>query len=502
MEKLDPIPFKGDYINGEFVTAAKPTGSFTKSSPANLSEEVLHVDYHYDHVDQACESARRAFLEWSEWPMAQRIDCLNKVKDIYLKKQEQFAEVIARETGKPLWEALTEVKAVIGKFAITFDHSLKLIEEQTIKAALPGVDGVVRYRPRGVMAVIGPFNFPGHLPNGHIVPALVTGNTVVFKPSEETPATGQFMAECFHEAGVPQGVLNLVQGPGETGRRIVCHKDVDGILFTGSYDVGLKIKQQTLNDYWKIHALEMGGKNATIIWDDADIEKAVYESTIGAFISAGQRCSCTSRVFVHKDVVDQFTDSFYEHAKKLEIGHWKNNPFMGTLINNKAVDTYLRFQDIALREGCDRIMRGKSLDVGVKGHYVTPSIYRVKEFDPKSVYQNTEIFGPNLAIHTVDNLDDAIEMNNSSGYGLSMALFTKQEELYKRALSRAKVGLLNWNRTTNGASSRLPFGGRGKSGNDRPTAHFAVYYCTVPVASLEDSTDFDKDKVFPGMNWN
>jgi succinylglutamic semialdehyde dehydrogenase len=245
----------------------------------------------------------------------------------------------------------------------------------------------------------------------------------------------------------------------------------------------------------------MGGKNSTIIWEDADLEKAIYESLIGAFLSTGQRCSCTSRIFVHKKIANQFIDQFYSKTKKLSIDHWSQNPFMGPLINEKSLDTYVRFQDIAVREGAEKIMRGKALEREVPGYYVAPSIYKVKEYSENSVYQNTEIFAPNVAIYDIDEIDTAIDINNASGYGLSMAIFSQQRENYERCLQRAKVGLLNWNRTTNGASSLLPFGGYGKSGNDRPSAHFAVYYCTAPVASLEDATTFDAKKTLPGMNW-
>lgn len=501
MTVFEPIIYKGDFIGGEFVLPNSKSGSFTNVSPSNLNEEVITVEFQNDHVDQACEAAQKAFREWSEWKMTDRMNVLNKVKDLFVQKEELIATTIARETGKPLWESTTEAKALVGKFKVTFEHSLELIKEVEIEKALPNVNGYIRYRPRGVFAVLGPFNFPGHLPNGHIVPALVTGNTVVFKPSELTPATGQIMAECYREAGVPAGVFNLVQGLAETGRRLVSHKKVDGILFTGSYQTGLKISEATINDYWKIRALEMGGKNSTVVWSDADMDKAVYESIIGVYMSTGQRCSCTSRIFVHKDKSNEFTERFYQQAKKLSIGHWSQNPFMGPLISEKSMDTYIRFQDIATREGCEKIMRGKALDLENKGFYVTPSIYKVPRYSKESTYQNTEIFGPNAALYEISELDEAIEITNGSGYGLSMAIFSQDRKNYEQCLKRSKVGLLNWNRTTNGASSRLPFGGTGKSGNDRPSAHFAVYYCTVPVASLEDPNPFDPNKTLPGMNW-
>ena len=499
MSALDPIVYKGNYIDGEFVI---PNGSgFSNVSPANLDETVIEIKTDNAHVDQACESAQRAFKEWSELKISQRMEVLNKVKEVFASKEKEFATVIARETGKPLWETTTEAKALVGKFNVTFDYSMKLIEEVEIENALPSVNGYIRYRPRGVFAVLGPFNFPGHLPNGHIVPALITGNCVVLKPSELTPATAQLMAECYHEAGIPKGVFNLIQGGGEIGRRLVSHKKIDGVLFTGSYETGLKITESTVQDYWKIRALEMGGKNSTIVWKDADLDKAVYESILGGFLSAGQRCSCTSRIFLHKEIAQEFTSRFYEQAKKLSIGHWSENPFMGPVISQKSLDTYVRFQDIAVREGSEKIMRGKAWEGSHKGYYVTPSIYKVNNYDPKSTYQNTEIFAPNVALYEINDLDQAVQITNESGYGLSMAIFTKEKENYELCLNRAKVGLLNWNRTTNGASSKLPFGGYGKSGNDRPSAHFAVYYCTRPVASLEDPTPFDPAKVLPGMNW-
>ncbi|MCB0390168.1 MAG: succinylglutamate-semialdehyde dehydrogenase [Bdellovibrionales bacterium] len=499
---MQTIEFKGDYIDGEFVKLPKADGSWKIHSPANKKDLVTEMSFSYSHIEQACLAAKKAYREWAHTPLQKRYELLNKLKDIYVANSEKLAQVICRETGKPHWEGLNEAKAMAGKISITLDHSMKLVAESKVENALPNVDGYIRYKPRGVMSVIGPFNFPGHLPNGHIIPALATGNTIVFKPSDKTPATGQLMAEFFHEAGFPKGVFNLVQGKGESGKRLVTSEHVDGVLFTGSYDVGLKIKQDTLNHHWKLLALEMGGKNSTIVWKDADLEKAVYESILGAFLTSGQRCSCTSKIILHKDIYEKFVDNFYQTAKKLTIGHWSENPFMGPLISEDSVEKYIRFQEIAKREGSECLMRGKSLDYKYDGHYVTPSIYLVPKADELSVYQNCEIFGPNVGIYKVEDFDEALEINNSGGFGLVMALFSKDRQLFDKALIDAKVGLLNWNRTTNGASSRLPFGGMGKSGNDRPSAHFAVNYTTIPVASLEDLTPYDSASIMPGIDYN
>lgn len=498
---LSPIKFKGDYIGSEFIRRESGEESWEVHSPGDLKDLVFEPEAYFSHVDKAVEAARSAYKFWKKTSLEERKEMLLRLQKVFKARSEEMAEVISRETGKPLWEARTEASALSAKIDVTLGHSLKHIEGEVIKDALPGVDGVVRYKSRGVFAVLGPFNFPAHLPNGHIVPALLTGNTVIFKPSEKTPAVGQLYAEMIHEAGFPKGVFNLLQGKVETGKRLTTHDGIDGVLFTGSYEVGLKIKQDTITHFWKMLALEMGGKNATIVWEDADLDKALYESLIGSFLTSGQRCSCTSRIILHSKIYDQFLERFYQNAKKIKIGHWSDDVFMGPLISADSVDKYIRFQEIAKREEAESLMRGKVLDLPTKGHYVTPSINVVKEYDPKSVYQKSEIFGPNVAIYKVDDFEKALEINNSTGFGLVMALFTKEKSLYEKALLESRVGLVNWNRTTNGASSKLPFGGMGKSGNDRPSGDLAIQYCTVPVASLEDHTEGVPSKLMPGMSF-
>ena len=499
MKHQQAVPFLGDYVDGRFLRTKTPDGEWTVRSPGDLEDEVISLDYSFQHVDEACRAAKEAFPHWSALRFEERRPYLMRLRELFLTHADEMATLISRETGKQLWETQVEAKALASKIDITLNSSLKLVENVVVENALPGVRGEIKYRPRGVMAVIGPFNFPAHLPNGHIIPALATGNTVVFKPSELTPAVGQFMAQLIDRAQFPKGVFNLVQGRGEVGERLTLSDQVDGVLFTGSYEVGLKIKQSTMTHFWKILALEMGGKNASIVWDDCDFEKAIYENLVSAFGSTGQRCSCTSRILVHRKIADKYVERFYAQAKKLSIGHWSQNNFMGPLISESAVEKYVRFQGIATREEAESLMRGKPLELEPSGHYVTPSIHRIKAFREDSVYQKTEIFGPNVAIYTVDDLEEAIHINNSTGFGLVVSLFSNDRSKYERLTREASNGLINWNRGTVGASSQLPFGGMGKSGNHQPSAHFAVYYCTVPVACLEDPTPFDKSKLPPGV---
>jgi succinylglutamic semialdehyde dehydrogenase len=496
-----PVHFLGNYIQGEFVRHQRPDSSWENKSPADLKDLVIKIESKLEPVDDACVAAKNAFPGWSSLKFEERAQYLLRLKELFISHAEEMAVLISRETGKPLWETRTEAAALSNKIDITLNQSVKLVEDQVVENALPGVKGRIVFKPRGTLAVLGPFNFPAHLPNGHIVPALATGNTVVFKPSEWTPAVGQFLAQLIDKAKFPPGVFNLVQGKGDVGERLVMHEKVDGILFTGSYEVGFKIKQATIGHYWKILALEMGGKNASIVWDDADIEKAVYENIVGSFSSTGQRCSCTSRIIISSKIHDQFVSKFYETAKKLSIGHWNTMSFMGPLINEAAVEKYIRFQGIAKREGNESLMRGKVLDTPYQGYYVTPSINIVNEASTQSVYQKSEIFGPNVAVYKADDFSQALQIVNSSDYGLALAVFSKDRSRFETALRECNVGLVNWNRSTIGASSRLPFGGTGKSGNHQPSAHFAVYYCTAPVGCLEDTSSFDRSKLLPGIQY-
>jgi succinylglutamic semialdehyde dehydrogenase len=503
------ISVRGNFIQGEFQNAG--TGSSTVNgewvgrSPADFSDQLGVFQYSYAAIDSAVASAKDAFVSWRRRSLAERAAFLRKYQAAIRRREEELAEIIAREVGKPLWEAQSEVTTMINKVDVTIHDSMAVIEDRDLPKIMENTIGRYRYRPHGVMAVIGPFNFPGHLPNGHIVPALLTGNVVIFKPSEKAPLVAQLMAEMFQEAGLPAGVFNLIQGEREVGRRLCVHEGVDGVLFTGSYEVGTRIKQDTLQQHWKILALEMGGKNPAIVWDDADTNLAVHETVVGAFVTAGQRCSATSRIIVQNKVIDSFVEKFHAAAKAFTIGHPLDNPFMGSLVEQGAVDRYMKFLGIASREGCELVMRGKALDLPKKGNYVTPSICWVKEASleaaKKSIYQQTELFSPNVAIVGVDTLEEAIAQANVTQYGLVASVFSASSAVYEKCWEGLQMGLINWNKATVGASSKLPFGGLKKSGNHFPTALMATRYCTYPVASLETSEARVNPNGYPGLNW-
>lgn len=496
---------KGNYINGAFIEPRDRIGEIVSKSPANLTNVIGSFAYSYRSVEDATTAAREAFTTWRKTTPAERAALLRKYQEALRKMEPRLAEVIALEVGKPLWEAKQEVATMINKVDVTLNEGLKSVTDFEIPGIMDNTLGACRYRPHGVFVVIGPFNFPGHLANGHIVPALATGNAVIFKPSEKSPAVGQLMAEAFHEAGFPKGVFNLVQGEREVGRRLVVSERIDGVLFTGSYEVGLKIKQDTLTQHWKLLALEMGGKNSAIVLEDADLDWAVYETLTGAFITAGQRCSSTSRIMVHRSLFDGFVQKFHNQAKAFKIGHPMSNPFMGPLIDGAAVEKYLKFLGIASREGCEVIMRGKQFEAEHQGYYVTPSICLVRDNSlssvRKSVYQQTEIFGPNVCIYSYDTHEEAVELANATQYGLVFSIFSRNKEAYGKIAEDLNAGLINWNRSTVGASSRLPFGGLKRSGNHFPTAITAASYCAYPVGSLEVAEPKALTNPLPGLNW-
>ena len=485
---------KGDYIEGAFVKSDGPKArEHTIFSPADLTDAVFEYCSDPGHVEAACESAAKAYPAWSALSQEKRNICLAKLSCVYKEKEEEMAVLISRETGKPLWESRTEAKALSQKVDITLKESLPLVRSTPLSAVRAGAKGKIIYRSKGVFLVLGPFNFPLHLPNGHITPALAAGNTVIFKPSDKAPASAEKMAECFHLAGFPKGVFNLVQGGAEVAQSLVRESRTDGILFTGSYSVGRKIQAQVLDQPQKILALEMGGKNSALVWKDADMETALYEILKGTYLTCGQRCSATSRLILHKEIKEVFLKKFVRLSRRLKIGHWKDNPFMGPLIDERAVDRFMEVKKQA--QNAHVHLSGERLH-HLNGYYVSPTIVEPQAYDSRSFYQNEELFMPFVTVYCVSQEEEALYLINQSAYGLCLSVFSKEENFVKRVFQKARVGVFHWNLSTNGASSRLPFGGLGKSGNDRPAGLFAVYACATPVAWMQKEDQADSKSFF------
>ncbi|MEM1037135.1 MAG: succinylglutamate-semialdehyde dehydrogenase [Pseudomonadota bacterium] len=430
-----------------------------------------------DQVDFTLSTARSAQPGWARLPQTERTAILERYADEIAKRNDDIAHAISRDMGKTLWESRAEAGAMKGKVAISIKAQTERAGTQQGEAAFGSTH--LTHRPHGVMAVLGPFNFPGHLPNGHIVPALLAGNTVVFKPSELAPSVASIMVEAFEAAGLPAGVLNMVHGGRETGAALI-EGDINGLLFTGSAAAGTYFHKQFAGRPEVILALEMGGNNPLIIWDPAEVDAAADIAAQSSFLTTGQRCSCARRVILPEGKWgDQVVDAIVERARGLTIGSWQDEgAFMGPLVSEQAARNAVDFQIMLSKAGGKPLRRLKRMDRG--GGFVTAGVIDVT--DARNV-PDEELFGPLMQIIRVPDFDTAVARANDTRYGLSGGLVSDDDALWAHAHSEMRAGILNRNRPTAGASGAMPFGGPGLSGNFRPGAYYAADYCAWPQAS-------------------
>lgn len=432
-------------------------------------------------VDGAFRAARAAFDNWADLSFAERSAVVKNFATALTEHKEALALTIAEETGKPLWETRTEVAAMIGKI----DISIRAYQERTGEKENSMSQGraFIRHKPHGVVAVFGPYNFPGHLPNGHIVPALLAGNTVVFKPSEMTPKVAEATVKLWQQAGLPAGVLNLLQGEVATGKAVAAHPELDGLFFTGSSRTGHFLHQQFSGRPDKILALEMGGNNPLIVQDVANIDAAVHDIIQSAFISAGQRCTCARRLYLANGAQgDAILARLLEVTAKLRVGLYDDaeQPFIGSMISSKVALGMLAVEKQLAELGGKVLLPMRLLAEGTG--LLTPGII---ECSHASTLPDEEHFGPLLKVFRFNDFDEAIRQANNTSFGLSAGLLSDDEALYQRFFRRIRAGIVNWNRPITGASSAAPFGGIGGSGNHRASAYYAADYCAYPVASVE-----------------
>jgi len=437
-----------------------------------------------EQVDVAVRAARQAFPAWAKRTLDERISVLEAFAASLKTHADELAHCIGEETGKPLWESTTEVTSMVNKIAI----SIQSYRERTGEKSGPLGDAtaVLRHKPHGVVAVFGPYNFPGHLPNGHIVPALLAGNAVLFKPSELTPKVAELTVKCWIEAGLPAGVLNLLQGARETGMALAANQGIDGLFFTGSSRTGNALHQQFAGRPDKILALEMGGNNPLVVDQVADVEAAVYTVIQSAFISAGQRCTCARRLLVPEGAWgDAFLERLVQVTRTIEVGAFDQQPppFMGSVISLQAASSLLAAQGQLIANGAVALL--EMTQPKTQAALLTPGIIDVTEVsDPV----DEELFGPLLQVIRYVDFDSAIALANDTQYGLAAGLLSDSEARYQQFWLESRAGIVNWNKQLTGAASSAPFGGVGASGNHRASAYYAADYCAYPVASLESSS--------------
>jgi succinylglutamic semialdehyde dehydrogenase len=432
-------------------------------------------------VDATVDRARRAWPAWAAQPLATRIELVRRFANEVRKEQDKLAELIARETGKPLWESRTEVEAVIAKVEISVRAYAERTGQRKLDSALQGT-AAVRHKPHGVMAVLGPYNFPAHLPNGHIVPALIAGNAVLFKPSEKTPAVGELLVKLFNRAGISAALVQCLTGGPEEGKKLVAHGGVDGVLFTGSAQAGIAINRTLATNPGKIVALEMGGNNPIVLWDTPKISDAATLIVQSAFTTAGQRCTAARRLIVKASLYDHALDELKRLAGRIIIGapFDEPSPFMGPVIDMHAADQLTESFLYLMSNGGKALTHMRRPREGLP--FVSPGIIDTTAMKERP---DVELFGPLLQVIRVDSFDEAIAEANNTRFGLSASLIGGSPQEYSRFWANIRAGIVNWNRPTNGASSAAPFGGVGLSGNHRPAAFYAADYCAYPVASSE-----------------
>lgn len=470
---------KGQLIGGRWVTGLgeeiishdPATGQAVWSGPAASAAQVT----------EALQAARQAQGPWADLPLQQRARLIESYARVVDEHKLPLAQAISRETGKPLWESLTEVQAMVAKAAISIEayHRRCSVIEHPLT---PGVTALTRFRPHGALAVFAPFNLPGHVPNGHIIPALLAGNTLVVKPSEQTPRVGELIAELWQEAGLPPGVFNLVQGARSTGEALANPSASDGLLFTGSLAVGRILSRRWAEYPGKILALELGGNNPLVVHEPADSLAAAAIALESAFITAGQRCTCASRLIVpsNSEKNERFLETLVQMAALAEVGPWDRmpEPFMGPVISERAAHRLVEYQENLLEAGGVSLLPMRRLDRAL----LTPGIIDVTSVPD---LPDGEVFGPLLQVIRTPDFETAIDAANDTIYGLAAGLVCEDAELWRLFMNRIKAGALAWNRPTTGNTSYNAFGGIGASGNHRPAGYFSADYCAYPYAAVE-----------------
>jgi succinylglutamic semialdehyde dehydrogenase len=448
-----------------------------------------------EQVESAVQAARQAFPAWAKRSLEERLSVLEAFAANLKSRADELARCIGEETGKPLWESATEVTSMVNKVAI----SVQSYRERTGEKSGPLGDAtaVLRHKPHGVVAVFGPYNFPGHLPNGHIVPALLAGNTVLFKPSELTPKVAELTVQCWIDAGLPAGVLNLLQGARETGIALAANPGIDGLFFTGSSRTGNHLHQQFAGRPDKILALEMGGNNPLVVDEVADVDAAVYTIIQSAFISAGQRCTCARRLLVPEGAWgDALLARLVAVSSTIEVGAFDQQPapFMGSVISLGAAKALMDAQELLLANGAVALL--EMTQPQAQAALLTPGIIDVTEVAARA---DEELFGPLLQVIRYADFAAAIAEANNTQYGLAAGLLSDSEARYQQFWLESRAGIVNWNKQLTGAASSAPFGGVGASGNHRASAYYAADYCAYPVASLETPSLVLPASLTPGV---
>lgn len=464
-----------NFINGEWVDSSSGE-RFENRNPARWDEVIgTFPKSTKEDVDRAVQAARKAYKEWRLVPAPQRGEIMKKAGDIMVERKEEIARLMTREMGKVLAETRGDVQEGIDTAYYAFGEGRRMFGH-TVPSELPNKFNMTTRMPIGVAGLITPWNFPMAIPSWKIFPALTCGNTVVFKPASDTPATATVLVEILLEAGVPPLAINLVHGTGTgVGMPIVEHPDIDLISFTGSSKVG-KVIQERAGRQLKRVSLELGGKNAQIVMDDANLTLALEGVLWGAFGTTGQRCTATSRLILHEKVFDKFIDMLVDAANNLKLGDGLDETVqVGPIINKGQLESIHSYVEIGKKEGATLLCGGEPATEGElsKGFFYKPTIF--VDVNRNMRIAREEIFGPVLSVIKVSSLDEAIDVLNDTDYGLSSSIYTQDVNAAYRAMRDIEAGITYINGPTIGAECHMPFGGVKETGNGHREGGWAVY---------------------------
>ena len=462
-----------NYIDGRRQDATTQQ-TFENRNPADPDDLIGHFpDSGPTDVDEAAAAARDALDEWSSTPAPDRGKILKASGDLLTERKEDIARSMTREMGKPFFETKGDVQEAIDTAYYAASETRRLFGT-TVPSELPDKMNMAIRRPLGVCGIITAWNFPVAVPSWKIFPALAAGNTILFKPSEDAPHSGLRFVQTLIEAGIPDGVINVVHGADEAGEALVEHPEVDALGFTGSYEVGTSIAE-TCGRLNKPISLEMGGKNPMIVMEDADLDLALEGAIWGAYGTTGQRCTATSRLICHEAVHDRFVEMIQAEAEMLVLGDGNDDDTdVGPLINEAAVDTVHRYVEIGQDEGATLVMGGSPATVdGLEGHFYEPTLFT--DVTPNMTIAQEEIFGPVLATFEVSSYEEAVEVANNTKFGLSSSIYTQDVNRSFQAMRDLDAGITYVNGPTIGAEAHMPFGGVKGTGNGQRDGGYAAF---------------------------
>ncbi|MEN0068214.1 MAG: aldehyde dehydrogenase family protein [Myxococcota bacterium] len=491
---------RGDYIWGSWVKPERVDGYIVGVNPGDRTDVLGRFSFSEASVDDAVDCARRGSIFWRRVSLDDRVKALRKYRDVLSKRQERFAELITRETGKPKWEARQEVIASIRAVDLLLEEGVTLLGPRVLSEREARSD----YRPHGVVAILVPYNLPLLIPTLHVAASLLAGNTVVLKPSKFTPGVGQALGEALDRCKLPRGAFNLIQGSGTgIGQRLATHPGIDALLFSGSFATAVRLREASTERPELPTFLQMGGKGAALVLDGCDLQRAVYEVLVGAFLTAGQRNNSTGRVIVTESIADAFVAELKRRARRVQVGYgFDPDCFMGPLISENFRTRYGRYGRALTARGHDAVLECQHREIeGRKGFYVEPAIYEV-DWANGHGFINDEPPGPTVLIYRVRTWEEGVALHNRLFYRVSTSVFAPPSlDDLPELVGRLRTGSINLNRGTIGASLRLPAVGLGRSSNGLAGGIDLLRFLSTPRSTLVENRPFDPDQVVPGVNW-